>query len=304
MAKRKALVLFSGGMDSILAAEILNRQKIGVSLICFKSYFFDCDLAKELSGDPRLKIFDFSKDHLKVVKSPECGRGKGMNPCMDCHLLMLKKAKEEMIKKEYDFIATGDVLSERPFSQNMPSLLRMDKEAGLAGKILRPLSAKLLPETEAEKRGFVKRDDLFGISGKSRKPQLKLAKEFKIKKVPNPAGGCILCDLNYSENLKKLFEKNPKADGKDCLALRRGRVLWKKNFLIIVGRDEKEDKKLVMLKKTGDMILTPHNFTGPTALIRSFGKRIREEEIKEAAGYLINYSKRLPKEIKISLSEI
>ncbi|MDI6798760.1 MAG: asparagine synthase-related protein, partial [Candidatus Aenigmarchaeota archaeon] len=146
---RRVILLFSGGLDSILSAKILREQKIRIVPICFESYFFNCHLAERMAKrlGLKLKIIDFSEEHLKIVKNPKYGRGQGMNPCIDCHLLMLKEAKKVMEKEKLDFIATGEVLGQRSFSQNRNTLKLIEKEAGLKGLILRPLSAKLLPET-------------------------------------------------------------------------------------------------------------------------------------------------------------
>jgi len=222
---------------------------------------------------------------------------------------MLKKANNVMKKEDFDFIATGEVLGERPFSQNRKAFKIIEKELNLENQILRPLSVKLLPETLAEKKGLVKKEKLFGFSGKSRKPQIALAKKFKIKEFPSPAGGCILTDPEYSKRLKELLKKIPKANGLDCQILRKGRVFWTPltrhpdKFLILVGRNEKENEELKKFKKKGDLILEPENFPGPTVLIRGFGKEIKKEVINRAIEFLLHYSKKLPEEIKISLNE-
>lgn len=307
----KCLLLFSGGLDSILAVKILEKQKIKITPICFKSYFFNCDLAKKSVEKLKLKLktVDFGKEHFKIIKKPEYGFGKGMNPCIDCHLLMLKTAKRfaKLTENKFDFIATGDVVDERPFSQRKKILLKMEKEAKLDGLILRPLSAKLLPESIPEKKGLVKREELFAFHGKSRKLQLRLAKEFKIKDkaaggwCPTPAGGCILTDLEYSKKLKELFKKIPDCNGQDAQVLKKGRVFWENKFLIIIGRNEKENRELKKFKTKRDLILEPENFSGPTVLIKGFRKKIKKETIEKATKFLLNYSKKLPEEIKISL---
>jgi tRNA U34 2-thiouridine synthase MnmA/TrmU len=302
----KCLLLFSGGLDSILAAKILKEQKIEIFPICFKSYFFDCHLAKKSSKELglKLKIIDFSQEHFKIVKKPKYGYGQGMNPCIDCHLLMLKKAKEMMKGDKFDFICTGEVLGERPFSQNQRVFKLIEKELNLKNQILRPLSAKLLPETIFEKKGLLEREKFFNIQGKSRKFQINLAKKFKIKKIPTPAGGCILTDPQYSRRLKELFEKIPNCNGLDCQILRKGRIFWQDNFLIMVARNEKESQQLKELKKKTDLILEPKNFSGPTVLIRGFDKKIKRKITIRALELLLNYSKKLPEKIKISLNEI
>ena len=197
---KKALLLFSGGLDSMLIVKILQKQGIEIIPVCFCSFFFNCTTAEKSAKilGLKLKIINISEEHLKVIKNPKRGTGKGMNPCVDCHLLMIKKAKDMMKKQDCDFIATGEVLNERPFSQNRRVFKLAEKTLGLEGLILRPLSAKLLPETIPEKKNWVKRELLFDFQGKSRKPQIALAKKFKIKEFPTPAGGCILTDKQYS----------------------------------------------------------------------------------------------------------
>lgn len=296
----KALLLFSGGLDSILAVKVLEKQKIKITPICFKSYFFNCDLAEKSVKKLKLKlkIVDFGKEHFKIIKKPKYGFGKGMNPCIDCHLLMLKTAKRftRLTGNKFDFIATGDVVDQRPFSQRKKILLKIEKEAELGGLVLRPLSAKLLPESVPEKKGLVKREELFAFHGKSRKLQLRLAKKFKIKDraaggwCPTPAGGCILTDSEYSKKLKELFKKIPSCNGQDAQILKKGRVFWENRFLIIVGRNEKENKELKKIRAKEDLILEPEGFSGPTILIRGFGRKIEKVTIKKATEFLLNYS--------------
>lgn len=308
---QECFLLFSGGLDSILAAKILEKQKIKVIPLCFKSYFFNCEIAKKSAENLglKLKVVDISEKHLKIIKNPQYGRGKNMNPCIDCHLLMLKEVKkitEKKSKKNLSnnyLIATGDVLGERPFSQSEKALFQMEKEAKLEGKILRPLSAKLLPPTVYEKKGLVNREKLFGIFGKSRKTQFNLVKKFKIKEFPTPAGGCILTDFEYSKKLKELFLKVSTCDGNDCQLLGKGRVFWLNKTLIVVARNEKECKALKKLKKEKDMILEPKNFPGPTILIRKFNGKLTEKEIKKGIEFLLNYSKKIPQKAVILLSQ-
>jgi len=215
---------------------------------------------------------------------------------------MIKTAKEIMIRDGYDFLVTGEVLNERPFSQNRNIFTLAEKELGLEGLILRPLSAKLLPITIPEKKGLVKRDKLFGINGKSRKIQIALTKKFKIKDFPNPAGGCILTEADYAKKLKSLFNKIPDCDGSDCLILRNGRIVWDKKIMTVIGRSERDNKRILKLKKSGDVILEPDNFAGPTVLIRGFGKGIAKATINKAVELLLNYSKKIPEEIIIKTS--
>jgi len=286
----KALLLYSKGLDSILVLKILEKQNIQVKTINFGTCFFDGEI-------------DITKDHLKIVKEPKYGRGVGMNPCRDCHLLMLKKAKEIMEKEGYDFIATGEVVSQRPFSQKRDQLLFLEKEAGLEGYLLRPLSAKLLPETIAEKKGLVDRSKFYDISGKNRKRQLELTKEFNIKEFPMPAGGCILTDKEYSKKLKQLLEVNPNFSANDAKVIRKGRIYFEDKILFVISRDEKEGEELKTFLLKKDIYLEPENFPGPSVLIRSFTGDIDSGIIEKGKDFLIKHSKKVPKDYKIIIYE-
>jgi tRNA U34 2-thiouridine synthase MnmA/TrmU len=287
----KGLVLFSGGLDSVLAVKILENLGIKVKGVYFKSYFFDEKRTKEIAKNLKikLKVVDFSKEHLKIVKKPKYGYGKAMNPCLDCHILMLKKAKKILEKEKFDFVATGEVLGERPFSQNKKALDLVEKESSLKGYLLRPLSAKLLKITQAEKKGWLKREKLLDISGRSRKRQFYLAKKFKIKKYLTPAGGCLLTDLEFSKKLKELFKIFPKCNGNDIELLKLGRHFLENKAKIVVGRNEKENKKIKKLKKSKDILIEMENYPGPTTLIRNYQKGKISEKILEKAKELTKY---------------
>ena len=296
----KALVLFSGGLDSQLACLLLMKEGIEVVPVFFETYFFKADKAKKYAEaiGLNLRVEDISNDHLEVVHKPPHGYGKHMNPCVDCHLLMIKKAKEIMEKEGFDFIATGEVLEERPFSQRAGVFEEMEEILGLQGKIVRPLSLKLLPETEAEKRGLINREHMLDIKGESRKVQLQLAKEFGLEVFETPASGCILTDPEYSKRLKTLKKINPNFDGNDAVILRRGRVFFESNSVIVIGRNELENNELERLKKPSDILLKPQ-FSGASALIRSFNNEVNPESlIEKAIALIINYSKKAPQNAK------
>ena len=296
----KALVLFSGGLDSQLACLLLMKEGIEVVPVFFETYFFKADKAKKYAEaiGLNLRVEDISNDHLEVVHKPPHGYGKHMNPCVDCHLLMIKRAKEIMEKEGFDFIATGEVLEERPFSQRAGVFEEMEEILGLQGKIVRPLSLKLLPETEAEKRGLINREHMLDIKGESRKVQLQLAKEFGLEVFETPASGCILTDPEYSKRLKTLKKINPNFDGNDATILRRGRVFFENNSVIVIGRNELENNELERLKKPSDILLKPQ-FSGASLLIRSFNSEVSPESlIEKAITLIINYSKKAPQNAK------
>jgi len=298
-SESSALVLLSGGLDSILVVKILQEQQVDVTGLTFVSYFFNADLAKKAADKLKVKleIVDFSDEHLKMVKGPCYGYGKAMNPCIDCHLLMLKKAKKIMKEKGFDFVATGEVLGERPMSQNKSALELIKKESGLKGYLLRPLSAKLLSLTIAEQKGLIDRDKFFDISGRSRKRQMALAKEYKIKEYPTPAGGCLLTDLQFGQRLRELLSHWPSAQGKDIQLLKLGRHFWVEDDRIIVGRNEQENKQIEKLTQKGDVLIEPKEFAGPTILIRS-KKEISEGLLIKAKELMMKYSPKLRKKLE------
>lgn len=316
-AKTRALILLSGGLDSILAVKVLQEQDVEVTGLTFVSYFFNADLAKKAAGQLkiRLKIIDFSNEHLAMVKNPRYGYGKAINPCIDCHVLMLRKARDisglgqapnrdsplgtvlelRTVPKGlslFDFVATGEVLGERPMSQNKHALELIEKQSGLQGYLLRPLSARLLAPTIPEKKGLVNRDKLLDISGRSRKRQLALAKKWGIKDYPTPAGGCLLTDLQFAQRLKELFQKWPDCQGNDVLLLKLGRHFWVEDNKIIVGRNKEENKKIKKLTQKDDLLIEPKDFPGPTILIRGKPKPSKESLIK-AKELMIKYSPKL-----------
>lgn len=314
MRKIKALVLLSGGLDSILAAKILIEEGVRVVGLTFKSYFFGADFAKKAAKDLKipLKIIDFSKEHLEIVKKPKYNYGKGMNPCIDCHILMLKKAKYILEKGKFDFVATGEVLGERPMSQNKRALKLVEKESSLKGFLLRPLSAKLLRKTIPEEKGWIDREKLFDISGRSRKRQITLAKKWKIKEYPSPAGGCLLCDLGFSKRLRELFERYPKFKGQDIELLKVGRHFWfskslkdkQKKVKIVVGRNHTENLKLKKLAQKGDILIELKELSGPTTLVRNYGRgKISYEVLEQAKAKTKHYSTkaRKKKEVKFNV---
>jgi tRNA U34 2-thiouridine synthase MnmA/TrmU len=292
--KTSALVLLSGGLDSILAIKILQEQAIQVTGISFVSYFFNAHLAKKAAQQMKieLKIVDFSDEHLAIVKKPRYGHGKAINPCIDCHLLMLKKAKEIMEEEKFDFVATGEVLGERPMSQNKQALELIEKESGLKGYLLRPLSAKLLEPTIPEKQGLVDRDRLLDISGRSRKKQLALAKKWGIKEYPSPAGGCCLTDLQFAQRFKEMLKHWPDCQGNDVRLLKLGRHFWQKDNLIVVGRNKEENQQIRKLSQKGDLLIEPKDFPGPTILVRA-KERILEESLIQVKELMIKYSPKL-----------
>ncbi|MFA7209743.1 MAG: tRNA 4-thiouridine(8) synthase ThiI [Parcubacteria group bacterium] len=288
MNKTRALVLFSGGLDSILAVKILEKQNIEVTALSFVSYFFDGSKAKISAEKNRIKMRsdNFSDSHCEVVKNPKRGYGSAMNPCIDCHLLMIREAGRIMQEEGFDFVATGEILGQRPMSQNLQALKIIEKEAGLEGRLLRPLSAKLLDETLVEKGNLVDREQLLDISGRSRKRQFELAEEWGVEHYPSPGGGCVLTEVEFGKKLKKLLTEIKDPSASDYVLLRAGRIFWQGDTRIIVGRSSDDNAKLKEIQEKGDILIELKDFMGPMALVRGdITDEIMEEAKKIVAGY-------------------
>jgi len=289
----KAIVLLSGGLDSGLAAKIVQNQGIALRGVTFKSYFFDASLAAQKQADELgipLTVVDISRKQLGLVKKPRHGYGAGMNPCIDCHALMLKIAKELARKEGASFLITGDVLGQRPLSQNKRAIMVIDRKVGVEGLVLRPLSAKLLAPTIPEENGWIDRKKLFSIQGKSRKKQLELSKKFGLREHTTPAGGCLLTDPNFSQRLKDLLAKVKYPSSSDLALLKLGRHFWQKDVLIVVGRNEKENKEIQELSQKGDVVVELKDIPGPTTLVRSWREKIRKTNIEKAKKLTKYYS--------------
>lgn len=255
----KAVVLFSLGLDSILATKIIKDLGIKLEAIHFISEFFPLtEKKKELLSFFKeklgisLTIKDVSQELIEIVKSPRYGYGKNLNPCIDCKIFMFKKAKEFMKKINAQFIVSGEVLNERPFSQRKEIFKLIEKETGLERQILRPLSAKLLTPTIAEEKGWIERGRLFSFKGKSRQSQIELAKKLGIYFYPQPAGGCLLTDPAFSKRLKDLMEYKPDFDLKDVKLLKIGRhfrLSSSAKLIVLRKKDEKDILKDLFLEK-------------------------------------------------------
>ncbi len=294
----KAIALLSGGLDSTLAAKVVLEQGIELEAINFLTVFCTCtnrgasclasQKASEVLGIP-LKVFNVSEEYLHVVKKPSHGYGSNMNPCIDCRIFMLKKTKAYMEATGASFIVTGEVLGQRPMSQRKEAIRLIEKEAGLDGLILRPLSAKFLPVTLPEKEGWVDREKLLNIKGRSRKPQMKLAEEFGIRDYPCPAGGCLLTDPGFSRRMKDLMEHHPDFSLNDVHLLKFGRHFrLTSKVKLIVGRNEEENKKIETFSQKGDVLLKVYRIPGPISLLKG---EFEQAELEKAASITARYSK-------------
>jgi tRNA-specific 2-thiouridylase len=306
MTKIKALALLSGGLDSTLAAKLILEQGIDVVAINFASPF--CSYAKDELGvaevakqlNVPLKVVNVGDEYLKIVRKPKHGYGKNMNPCIDCRIFILKEAKKYAKEIGAAFIFTGEVLGERPMSQHFSALQLVEEESGLKGKILRPLSARLLPETVMEKKGLVDRGKLLGIHGRSRKPQIKLAEEFNIRDYPSPAGGCLLTCREYANKLRDLFKHKKRCSIENVSLLKVGRHFRFGKNKIVVGRNEAENKILTAQKAQNDYYFEVPNIGSPITILQ--GAKTKNA-IKTAAALTAFYSDVKSGEVTVNFGE-
>lgn len=294
----RAVALFSGGLDSTLAILTVLKQDIEVKAITFLIYL-GCDISdrSSCSKNPfpvaerfgfEVKLCHLSDKFIEIVKNPEFGHGKNMNPCIDCRILMLKEAREFMGMAGADFIVTGEVLGQRPMSQRRDTFNIIDREAGVTGYVLRPLSAKLLKVTIPEARGIVNRDMLYNFNGRSRKPQIAIAREFGLTDYPAPAGGCLLTDPNYSYRLSELLRHNPDPSLNELHLLRVGRHFrMSPSCKVIIGRNKEENSRIESLSGEYDYLLKVEDVGSPVTLLSGEGA---ENFLSLAASLCARYS--------------
>ncbi len=264
-SRKSVVLLFSGGLDSILAYKHLERMGFKVFPVFFKTSFFDEKRALEYAqrNDIPLKVVDVSEEYLEeVVMKPKFGYGVGMNPCKDCRIFMLKKAYELARSMGMDFVATGEVVGQRPLTQGRNALFLVEKEAGVSGRVIRPLTGRKLPPTIAEKEGLYHKDQLLGISGRGRKAQFALAKEYGVKSYPTPAGGCILTDPIFSKKLRLfLLDLKYPVTVDFTKLLKLGRHFYVDGlYYLILARNSREERNFTSLRDSlvsdyGDRIL-------------------------------------------------
>ncbi|MDD5450135.1 MAG: 7-cyano-7-deazaguanine synthase [Candidatus Omnitrophica bacterium] len=274
--RKKAVILLSGGLDSTLAAKLMMKQGIELEAINFVTTFCTCTkkgcqhqaskVASELGI--RITVKNITGEYLEIVKNPRFGYGSGANPCIDCRIFTFRKAKAFMEETGASFVVTGEVLGERPMSQRREAMMTIERESGLERLILRPLSAKLFEPTLAEEEGVVNREALLKISGRSRKPQIELARELSLNEYPCPAGGCLLTDPRFSKRAKDLLAHNDFTLD-NVMLLKAGRHFrLSEELKLIVGRNEKENEIILNLSKAGDLLMAAKDLPGPIALLK------------------------------------
>jgi tRNA U34 2-thiouridine synthase MnmA/TrmU len=271
----RALGLCSGGLDSILSAQVLQQQGIHVEWITFETPFFSADKARRASIQTgiALHVEDITDDYLTMLRAPAAGYGKNMNPCMDCHALMFTKAGDFMRANGFDFLFSGEVVGQRPMSQTANSLRYVAKHSRFGEYILRPLSARCLPETLMEREGWVDRQRLLDLSGRSRKPQIALAAQWDIREYPTPAGGCLLTDPGFSRRLKDLFDHHTEVTVNALNLLKYGRHMrLNETTKIIVGRTKSDNEQILKhCDPRQDVVLKVKDYPGPTVVMPDGG---------------------------------
>jgi tRNA-specific 2-thiouridylase len=284
----RALGLLSGGLDSALAAALLLEQGlevVGLHLESPTSCRSDArDVARDL-GIP-LEIRDKGDEYLRLLREPRWGYGRNMNPCVDCRVFMFRRARACFEELGVDFLFTGEVLGQRPMSQLREKIRLIDRQSGLEGLVLRPLSACLLPESKPERRGWVDRSRLLAISGRSRHVQLAEAARLGLKRYQSPGGGCRLTDAAFSRKLRDLFAHSRAADVEtaDVALLAIGRHFRLGPALkIVLGRNATENARLAALQGERRWLVEPEGFVGPSALVCG----LRDEASLEQATELI-----------------
>ena len=302
----KAVSLFSGGLDSILSAKIVLNQQVEVTAFYFLLPFYYVGEEEQLDAvkaarrlNIPIEVFHGGEDYIEMVKNPKHGYGKNINPCIDCKIFIMKKALDFMKETGADFLVSGEVLGQRPMSQRKFTLELIEKEAGVEGLLLRPLSAKLLVPTIPEEKGWVNRENLYAFEGRNRKPQIALAKELGITEYPSPAGGCYLTDIDFSIRLRDSFEH-----GEDSVSelqlLHFGRHFrLKSGAKLIVGRNEKENNIIETLAEDNDFLIEGVGFGSPIALLK---RSKNPGDIDISSSVCIRYSKkRNEKRVKVSV---
>jgi tRNA-specific 2-thiouridylase len=288
----RAVGLCSGGLDSILSALVLRDQGIHVEWITFETPFFSAEKARRAAEQTgiALHVQDITADYLVLIKNPPAGFGKNMNPCMDCHSLMFKKAGEFMQARGFDFLFSGEVLGQRPMSQNANSLRYVAKHSDFGNYILRPLSALKLAPTPMEEQGLVDRDRLLDLSGRSRKPQMALAIRYGVTEYPAPAGGCLLTDPGYSRRLKDLIDHGAELTPDALHLLKYGRHMrLNAGAKIVVGRTQQDNEQILKHCDTQrDAVIKTNGFPGPTVVLPGGGPR---EVLFLAGAVCAGYSK-------------
>ena len=294
----RCLVLFSGGLDSILACRLLQAQGIGVTAVNFVTPFFRYDVLRKADETKErarknygieMEVSDISHAYIDMLRNPPHGFGRYLNPCIDCKILMLRKAGAMLPRYRAGFLATGEVLGQRPMSQRRDAMRIIERESGAEGILLRPLCALHMKETIPEKEGLVDRSRLLGITGRGRKEQIRLARSFGIVDYPAPAGGCRLADPILSRRFRRMMEMWSDMGPEDFLLAGKGRhFLLPDGSWLAVGRDERENIEIESFVRGNDFVIKVYEGRGPTAV----WKRVSDMALSGLAAAVVAFHAR------------
>jgi len=295
MNKHITLALFSGGLDSLLAIKLIEKQGIEIIPVCFESPFFSCKKAirSAKQNNMQVNVIQLEQDYLEMIQDPKHGYGKNFNPCIDCHAFMYRKLGGMMEKFGADFLISGEVLGQRPMSQHLNGLNAVAKWSGYKDLIVRPLSQKLLPDTKPISEGWVDKELLLDFQGRTRTPQIELAEKFGIIEYPTPAGGCLLTDPGYSKRLFDLKQHNMFAL-RFITFLNVGRHFrLDDSTKLIIGRNQNDNEYMTVLlennESQGTIELKAKDIPGPTGILQSREENVSNEILKLASEILVRY---------------
>lgn len=291
------MVLFSGGLDSTLSARILLDQGIGVVGVNFVTPFHDASVvAGEQAESLGIELITYRTDdeYIRLIANPRWGYGKSVNPCVDCRIAMCRVAADIMRERKADFVATGEIAGQRPNSQMKHQLSLIARESGLSGFLVRPLTAKVIEPTEAERLGLVNRGRLYGYTGRGRGHLVALAKRLGIKKIPQPSTGCALCEKSYAPRVLDLFKYESNLSNWDAELLNAGRQIRLNSELkAVVARNESQCNLLNFLYNNSDakpaLLFIPESFNAPTAMIIGVDK-IEEELLQIGESLILEFA--------------
>jgi hypothetical protein len=309
LINRKAISLLSGGLDSTLSTKLIMDQGVDVVALHFTSPFNSKRekerglQAERTAGElgVRLICLDKGPEFIDVIQTPKHGYGKNMNPCIDCRIFMLRKTRSIMDQEGAGFVVTGEVLGQRPMSQRRDTIDIIEKESGLTGLILRPLSAMHFSPSIPEIEGIVDRLKLLDITGRSREMQYRLVKQFNLKEYGCPGGGCLLADSNFSSKLRDLFLHNEGLSMKDIELLSIGRHFrLDENTKVIIGRDQGENERLESFLQPPYVLLYPAGFKGPFGLLKG---TLSDNNIGAVANIIGYYGKNKSHSIMVELKD-
>jgi len=293
----KAVALLSGGLDSILAIRIMQRQGIEIEALNFRTLFSCCQETSSQAARKlgvRLTVLNADDEYIDVIRQPRFGYGRGANPCIDCRIYMFERARQFMDQVGASFVISGEVVGQRPMSQKKRDLKAISFHSDLDGKLLRPLSAKMLPPTEPELSGLVDREALYDFTGRSRKGLIALARElgFEDVEIPSPSTGCMLTESSFAPRVHDLIRLDAESNAWDFELLKVGRhVRFDAASKVVVGRRATENEMIEYLYARADsraaLIMRPHDFRGPSAVISGAAS---DEAVEFAAGLLLRFA--------------